>query len=333
MATPPLFSPWQELGIAPTTDQQAIRRAYAQRLKALDVEAQPDAFARLRAAFEAVLRRPGATPPPAPPRADGGTVVMPEPDAALAAIRALLEGGRLTEAFALLEEAGGRLAFAETEALQAEFLVRAGEPAPLPDGLLLRMARRFDWGNALHPLRRSRAAAFATLDRRLDAELWYAELRACAARPKPLLRRDDRRLAARALLRGAPSWYERLYPRTLQLGRPRLASVLVAELQAFDRHAAWVGERFDERRIRWCRRRRRNARAKSLGTIFGVWGAIIIIAALKDHPHLAQMLIGFTAIAIGASVVAYGVWKLVSTAVAVLRWLWVKVFLRGNKRA
>jgi len=63
---------WEELGIAPSRDPRTIRRAYAARLKQLDPDRNPEAFARLRGAFEWALRRaasldapgPSAEPPP-----------------------------------------------------------------------------------------------------------------------------------------------------------------------------------------------------------------------------------------------------------------------------
>ncbi|MDF4002431.1 hypothetical protein P3W33_03335 [Luteibacter sp. PPL552] len=47
--------PWhlRELGLPPYADLAAVRRAYAQALRAIDPGADPDAFARLRAAYEA----------------------------------------------------------------------------------------------------------------------------------------------------------------------------------------------------------------------------------------------------------------------------------------
>lgn len=98
---------WGELGIEPTADAAAIRRAYAHRLRAIDPDSDPAAFQRLREAYEAALagsardtgrkprRRkaqrvpagdpvlPEAAPPPeppaSPPRATRPATVSPPP--------------------------------------------------------------------------------------------------------------------------------------------------------------------------------------------------------------------------------------------------------------
>jgi hypothetical protein len=91
---------WDELGIAPCDDPRAIRRAYAARLKKLDPDRDPEAFARLRGAFEWALNesrrkddlRPSAVrePPPslerdADPDQDGhGTATRPQAETARA---------------------------------------------------------------------------------------------------------------------------------------------------------------------------------------------------------------------------------------------------------
>jgi hypothetical protein len=46
---------WQVLGIAPTADTNAVRRAYVAKLRAIDVERDPAAFIRLREAYESAL--------------------------------------------------------------------------------------------------------------------------------------------------------------------------------------------------------------------------------------------------------------------------------------
>lgn len=43
---------WEVLGIAPTADERAIKRAYSGLLKAIDVDRDPEAFIRLRSAME-----------------------------------------------------------------------------------------------------------------------------------------------------------------------------------------------------------------------------------------------------------------------------------------
>jgi hypothetical protein len=48
---------WDELGIAPCDDPRAIRRAYAARLRKLDPDRDPHAFARLRDALEQALQQ------------------------------------------------------------------------------------------------------------------------------------------------------------------------------------------------------------------------------------------------------------------------------------
>jgi len=69
------------LGIAPTGDVRAIKRAYAGILKTIDLAADPDRFARLRADYEQALqqvpRLAGSPPPPAISIAPGADPVRP----------------------------------------------------------------------------------------------------------------------------------------------------------------------------------------------------------------------------------------------------------------
>jgi hypothetical protein len=75
---------WQELGIAPTADAREIRRAYARRLKTINVDADAPAFQRLRRAFEQALaaaERQIAPPPlPAGPSAAQAPDDSPPPE-------------------------------------------------------------------------------------------------------------------------------------------------------------------------------------------------------------------------------------------------------------
>ncbi|MEP9402506.1 hypothetical protein [Sphingomonas sp. VNH70] len=70
---------WALLGIAPTGDRGAIRRAYAARLKAMDVDADPDGFERLRAARDAALAHAAQVSTPVLADEDAG--FAPEPEA------------------------------------------------------------------------------------------------------------------------------------------------------------------------------------------------------------------------------------------------------------
>lgn len=80
-------SPWDELGIAPTADQGAIRRAYAGRLKTIDVDRDPAAFIALRQAFTDALEG-GVAPPAGQPgeQDDEDTICLPPPPAPSAAV-------------------------------------------------------------------------------------------------------------------------------------------------------------------------------------------------------------------------------------------------------
>jgi hypothetical protein len=85
---------WEVLGIAPTNDPRAIRRAYAARLRQMDPDRDRAGFARLRDALESALARAARPPRPAserppaeplpvlseqePDRADTPIVVRPE---------------------------------------------------------------------------------------------------------------------------------------------------------------------------------------------------------------------------------------------------------------
>ncbi|WP_206245141.1 hypothetical protein [Novosphingobium terrae] len=65
--------PWYDLGILPTADAGAIRKAYAARLRAMDPDLDPDAYARLRQARDHALQQAKRQPPQA-------ETPLPEPD-------------------------------------------------------------------------------------------------------------------------------------------------------------------------------------------------------------------------------------------------------------
>lgn len=173
---------WATLDIDPTTDRSAIRKAYAARLKAMDVDADPDGFATLRAARDAALAgveadgEPAFDPVPAPPEP-----VEPEPDPEIAAFHDAIN--------------------AHFDALEALLFPGHNGP-PTPEEL----AAIEHHGLALLADPRLEQVDFAA-----SAERWFAEtLSAGIPRSDPLLepaaatfgwidRRDDYALSAEAL--------------------------------------------------------------------------------------------------------------------------------------
>ena len=152
---------WATLDCDPTTDRGAIRRAYAARLKAMDVDADPDAFEALRDARDAALARaadPVAAVEVEPAMADDPP--PPEPEAA-------------PEADPLVEAMN-----AHFHALEA-LLFPGHDAAPTPQEL----AEIDHHGRALLADPR-----LETLDFAASAERWFAEtLAASIPRSDPLL--------------------------------------------------------------------------------------------------------------------------------------------------
>lgn len=152
---------WATLDCDPTTDRGAIRRAYAARLKAMDVDADPDAFEALRNARDAALARaadPVAAVEVEPAMADDPP--PPEPEAA-------------PEADPLVEAMN-----AHFHALEA-LLFPGHDAAPTPQEL----AEIDHHGRALLADPR-----LETLDFAASAERWFAEtLAASIPRSDPLL--------------------------------------------------------------------------------------------------------------------------------------------------
>jgi hypothetical protein len=182
---------WDELGIAPTDDAVALRRAYVARLKTLDVDRDPAAFMRLREAFDEALGNVAvaagagddATPPAEPPleaRFEPGPAERAAPErvdgvpyGALelfeAAFEALIECGETREAAAALEKAlaQGVVPFGAEGALVRALVACTLVDATLSPAELDGIAATFD---------------ASEVRERADALRWYAALKADAAR-------------------------------------------------------------------------------------------------------------------------------------------------------
>ncbi|WP_260580587.1 hypothetical protein [Sphingopyxis sp. PET50] len=72
--------PWTVLEIAPTDDRKTIREAYARLLKALDHEAETEAYMALRDARDAALSGEFLHPPGDEPEEDDYGLGTPLPD-------------------------------------------------------------------------------------------------------------------------------------------------------------------------------------------------------------------------------------------------------------
>ncbi|MBO9356868.1 hypothetical protein GG851_22995, partial [Bordetella petrii] len=157
------------LGIAPTRDTKAIRRAYAQRLKVLDQHTQADEFEALRAAYETAMRwaahadapgePPGAAGPAPSPAATPGYALRQPPQvmrqaAPDATWRALRKRQKIIDqAIAELMRTGPRDLPAAWQRLNTHpALESLDASAELGDRLLDRIAQHPDGQHALYTL-------------------------------------------------------------------------------------------------------------------------------------------------------------------------------------
>ncbi|WP_294321479.1 hypothetical protein [uncultured Sphingomonas sp.] len=214
---------WATLDCDPTGDRSAIRRAYAARLKAMDVDADPDAFEALRDARDAALARaadPAAAVDPLLADVPLPPVVEPEPAP---------ESDPLAEAMN-----------AHFHALEA-LLFPGHDVAPTADEL----TGIDHHGRALLADPRLEQVDFAT-----GAERWFAEtLAASVPRSDPLLepaaatfgwieRREDYALSAEA------------HAIVERIGATRFVALVGDPKHRW--HKAWVElTRDDDRRRNW----------------------------------------------------------------------------------
>ena len=243
---------WSRLGIPPTSDQAALRLAYAGRLKQVRPDVDPEGFRALREAFEAARRMAGDTaaapafvparpvPPSAPP------ALSPAPSAAPAIRRDLAEG-RLLDAARDWNQAvaTGQLGFNEELVLQEE-IARAMVAAPAVDlAALDKAARLMDWPAAARMLKAP--ASVVDVMARRDAAAWLAGMkRQTEAGWLWSFRARKRRRAARLLLRPAPSRLSRWFP--YRLGSADFSYWL----KPLAVHRRWLGKTIHPARVEWC---------------------------------------------------------------------------------
>jgi len=278
---------WDELGISPTGEAAAIRRAYAIRLKQIRPDDDPAGFARLRAAYEAALtyvQRPGEAElagtaprssreaaPMSQPAADlsPGTERLPSPteaDSAALIVSEALARRDITAAAEVLEAArtSSTLPLEWEMALTDRLLAILVTDRSLPGSLVLDVATRFGWRGEPEsdvgdvPLLRG-------LQARIAAERWLESLQT-EARSLRLYFGSQPAVAARLLLgrgRFTLSW---ILPPEPPLGH------ILAE---YHLHQRWIAASFDSTRIAAVERMAKRRYTRHSGTI---WIAVLGVA-------------------------------------------------------
>lgn len=224
---------WEQLGIEPTSDAKTVRRAYAQRLRAIGGDHDSGAFKNLRAAYEQALRqcefaaRRQARAAPQPELAAAASTAPAQPPPELSAemaerarmngaLNAALRSRNMSEALDIFERAiiEGTIGLGQRDVFVDRIVNAAMADKALSPQDYMALLRRVGW----HEVPRISEYASHTRNRaltRAEAEAWY--LRLCeTARGKPrqgkdsflaYLQRRRERSAARAVLDG--TWFPR----------------------------------------------------------------------------------------------------------------------------
>jgi hypothetical protein len=252
---------WSALGIPPTRDRTLIRRAYAEKLRAIDQDKDPDSFMALRAAFTNASRLAQQTPNTPPVILTEPPVPRPPPDPAQ-----LRDDSRiklLEQTFAICETEGATqpayAAYKQLLALGAGAAANGISPLTLRMGLIAakdpatptRLADSIlnELGlDAMTLERHKNLPAIAELTRlcnqRLAAELWLTGLEACATQNRftKQARRERSRMEVARYMLGL---------RGFVFGLSTVA--LLRELDRYNQHRRFAG-RLDPARLDRARR-------------------------------------------------------------------------------
>jgi hypothetical protein len=172
--------PWSELEIAPTQDKSEIRKAYARKLKTIDQEAAPEAFASLRAAYERALSVPVAIAPDIQPQESAAT---PEMTQAAAEIIALFRAENPVDAIERFIAAQRQCELTLREGAELgqyvlQWLIRSPD---IPHAIFIRLVADLGWEDTAK--RQITSPHIDMLDRKLAAERWFDIAQAAATIP------------------------------------------------------------------------------------------------------------------------------------------------------
>jgi hypothetical protein len=318
---------WDELGIAPCNDPKAIRRAYAARLKKLDPDRNPEAFARLRHALEWALdgadedradpRSSAASPPPARsiPESEPQPPV-PEPDhddirdrALLIALDAALQQRNTCEATALYYRAAatGALSLESAPDTIERLLAVAVDDLSLDTAALRDLTRAV--GLAAPQFRAPIAIELRQrVFSRLYAEDWYEELLAKAKQRKGRAARQQAKIAR--LLLGRIGRYR----------NPRIDKTAVERsIALYKIHAAWLQDRIDPARVRKIERRLARQGIFRL-VLYGLFiGSMLLQSMLLFAAGFIEDDDRIWAFMIGATLSAFFLWIFILIVKGILR--------------
>ena len=270
---------WNELGIAPCDDPKAIRRAYAARLKKLDPDRTPEAFARLRHAFDWALDQAGeggaqprcSTAPAGKHRSTDPKSSAPAPDqndirdqALIAALDGALQRRNTREATELYYRAAATGALSLENATDAteRLLAVAVDDRSLDAAAFRHLTRTV--GLAAPQFRAPVAAELRQrVFARLRAEDWYDDLLAKAGQRKGRAGRHQSKIA-RLLLRRIGRYWNPNVDR----------AALKSWIKDYESHEFWLGNRVDAAWVKTLDKRR------CLGSILGIACYIAFVVAL-----------------------------------------------------
>ena len=177
---------WALLGIAPTRDEDSLRRAYARAVKAANPEADPEGFQRLRDAYERIL----AQTTDAPSEAHSVSAEQAEAIVTFASdITGLRAAGDAKGAIALVDKLIADYPPGHPFLMAAEawlFDVMALQRALSPR-LFCHLVERFDWRDARGRLAQADQQRHAIVLARVAAEDWYQSLEAQATSPSGMV--------------------------------------------------------------------------------------------------------------------------------------------------